>query len=132
MSTKVSIKKDRVIKALEATLKAKQNHKAEYEKAYKAYVKAQEAWDKKVRRLIKPSTKVTGIRVNYSNTEVTLDYAIVVPSSLLSERPDSPDRIPDYQIKNEVDEITSIIKMLEMAEDTTITASAYKNLAKYL
>jgi hypothetical protein len=132
MSTKVSIKKDKVIKALEATLKSKNNHKAEYDKAKKDYDKAEEAWQKKVRRLIKPSTKITAIRVHWNNNEVALDYAVKVPEALVNERPESPDRIPDYQIRSEVEEITSIIKMLEMAEDTVISASAYKNLAKYL
>lgn len=132
MTTKVTIKKDKVIKALRETLKAKQNHKADYEKASKAYEKATEAWEKKVRRLITSSTKVTGIRVGYNNKEITLDYAVTLPKALENERPESPERFQDWQIKQEVEEITSIIKMLDMAEDTTISASAYKNLAKYL
>lgn len=134
MTTKVTIKKDKVIKALQATLANLENHKGLYEKAQAKYEKDIKAYNDKVRKLIKPSTKIEDVSVwtSYSGKEATLTikYEVALPKGLTA--PESPDRKHDWQIKNETEEITSAIKMLEMCEDDKIGMSLYKTIAKYL
>lgn len=133
MSTKVTIKKDKVIKALKATLDNLENHKGAYQKAYDQYEKAQKAFEAKVKKLIKPSTKVEDVSVwthRDNTTTITLKYEITLPKGLVA--PEQPTHKNDWQINQEKEEISSAIKMLEMCEDDKIGMTLYKTIAKYL
>lgn len=103
------------------------------EKKHKADV---EAWKKKVIASIGKTTKPNEVSVTpqgygeYRN-HIKVELTYYLPEGKLAERPDS--RVPgEYSLKSRLSEIEQTLKLLELTDDETVSASVYRNLADLL
>lgn len=132
----VKLPKDKVIKTLQAKLK-------EYDKKRDAYpaLKAEqdrkhEAWKKSVLAAAKKNfanaidTSVSYSRYGQTTVQVSLTFTEAdIPKMLEQPSLDNPD---NYHFKEEYEDITQAIRLLQMSDDEYVSASTYKSIVRYL
>ena len=128
----VKIATAKVIKALEASLVSKKNAKVEYNTAKAKYEKDLKKWEADVAKLVKSTAKPEETNVNsgWRGTYATFHYKL--DEALVPERPEAPQSISDWQLKEQVEEIENAIRMLKMTDEEFISTSTYNNIAQYL
>jgi hypothetical protein len=136
-SINVKIATSKVIKALESALVSKQEYKETYKVEQEKYQKALAKWEKDVAGLVKSGTKPNQIRVSQKSHwretdgyEVTLSFD--VPFEKVTQKPEQPEVIHDYQLKQEIEEIENAIRILKMTDEETVSTSTYNSIARYL
>jgi len=134
MSVKVPTAK--VIVALEARLEKTKNERqttAEKEAKFQADLKV---WNEEIKAwaLSRVSTAVN-FRSNYRSWSNTINLDFDVPTTE-GNFPVEPQRDwenrNDWQIKEEVEEITNALSILKMTEEEFVNASTMKSISKYL
>lgn len=130
MSTKVRIKKDKVIEALSAKLKEKQDYPEVYKKAYAQYEKELEAFKKRVLALKKAKPDEIDFREWRGTTDLILTFKVELPKGL--KKPEQPESVNEWRLKEEISEIQQAIRMLELCEDDEVTSTLIKSFSQYL
>ena len=94
-----------------------------------------EAWQNKATKAAKTATpsEVSATQIHWGDeagkVKVTLTYFL--PVSKVGERPDAPDTF-GYAQRNVLEEIQQTIKLLELTDDESVSATTYKNLSQLL
>lgn len=102
----------------------------------KKYKSAVEAWEKKavasVPKTGKPARVETQI-VRYGEYEgfVKVEVIHYVPLAKIGDYPER-NAYSEYQLKQTFEELERTIKLLELTDDETVSASTYRNLADLL
>jgi hypothetical protein len=124
----IKVSRTGLIDALKKAIKTREAALAEQEKAHKEFEKAQKEYEDKVLAYI-TSGKATNPKlfVRYDG-EATV--TVELPAAL-KKGPKQKD-VRRYYSVHEIPEIKSAIALLELSEEDTISASAYKNVAQYL
>lgn len=136
MSSKlnVKIKKGLVLEALRKTLSAKLSAKENYAKEHAKWEKAHKAWQKAVAKKVGKSATPDSVEIrnyHYQEGKVRVEMTYLVKLDGLKE-PEAPERLNDWQLKEQVQEIENAIRMLEMCDDDVINTSTYKAISQYL
>jgi len=128
----VKIATDKVIKALETSLTNKKNAKTQYNTAKAKFEKDLEKWEKDVAKLVKSNAKPEEVNVTngWRGTYVTFQYKL--DESIVPERPEAPQSISDWQLKEQIEEIENAIRMLKMTDEEVVSTSTYNTIAQYL
>ena len=132
----VRISTAKVLDLLRTKAKETAKQLAELPAAEKKYEAAIEAWRKKVVASIGKTTKPHEVSVVTSTygeyrDHIKVELTYLVPKSKVAER---PERLlgNEYALKNNLSELEQTIKLLELTEDDTVSATAYRNLAELL
>jgi hypothetical protein len=136
-SINVKIATTKVIKALESALLAKQTYKETYKVEQEKYQKALAKWEKDVASLVKSGAKPNKVRVSQKSHwretdgyEVELSYDI--PFEKVAQKPEQPETIHDYQLRQEIEEIENAIRILKMTDEEVVSTSTYNSIARFL
>lgn len=131
----VKVPRVKVIKALEqALVKLETNYKNQ-NKEQKKYEDAHQKWEQQVIKLATAKfSKATNLRVNVRhNGNVNIDFDIPVDAVKLPEEPTKNYQfLPDWQYKDNKEEIENAIRVLKMCEDEVISTATYGSISKYL
>ena len=104
------------------------------EKKYKAAVAA---WEKKVVASVPKTAKpdkvdTTIIRYGELEGQIRVELTYYVPIAKVGDFPERGDIKSEYYLKQNLDELEKTIKLLELTDDETVSASVYRNLADLL
>jgi len=131
----VKVPRAKVIKALEqALVKLETNHKNQdaNEAKHKA---ALDRWQKQLIKLASAKfAKAENVRVNVRwNNTINIDFDL--PAGVI-KLPEEPSRdfevLPDWQYKDNKEEIENAIRVLKMCDDELISTATYGGITKYL
>jgi len=131
----VKVPRAKVIKALEqALVKLETNHKNQdaNEAKHKA---ALDRWQKQLIKLASAKfAKAENVRVNVRwNNTINIDFDL--PAGVI-KLPEEPSRdfevLPDWQYKDNNEEIENAIRVLKMCDDELISTATYGGITKYL
>jgi len=131
----VKVPRAKVIKALEqALVKLETNHKNQdaNEAKHKA---ALDRWQKQLIKLASAKfAKAENVRVNVRwNNSVNIDFDLPAGSIKLPEEPKKDfEVLPDWQYKDNKEEIENAIRVLKMCDDELISTATYGGITKYL
>lgn len=140
MSTvKVKVKVSVLIAHLEKALAEREARFKNQAKEQEKYEKAVEAYNLAVLKLIKAGKgKLSDAchnsyydRANKKN-EVQFSVTVLFPKSLLPKEPERPDTYHEHTFRCESEEIKQAIRVLNLTEDSLVSASTYNSVAKYL
>ena len=99
---------------------------------HKKQVEAWESKAAKVAKTAKPAeVSATEVRWGDDAGKVKVVISYILPANKVGERPESPDTF-GYLQRNLLEEIQQTIKLLELTDDESVSATAYKNLAQLL
>jgi hypothetical protein len=132
----VKISTSKIIDLLRKKASETSKQLAEIPVLEKKYKSAVEAWDKKaiasVPKTAKPSRVDTQI-IRYGEWEgfVKIEVTHYVPVAKIGDYPER-NAHSDYQLKQTLSELERTIKLLELTDDETVSASTYRNLAELL
>jgi hypothetical protein len=132
----VKISTSKIIDLLRKKASETSKKLAEIPALEKKHKSAVEAWDKKaiasVPKTAKPSRVDTQI-VRYGEWEgfVKIEITHYVPLAKIGDYPERT-AYSEYQLKNTLQELEQTIKLLELTDDDTVSASTYRNLAELL
>lgn len=136
-SINVKIATSKVIKALEVALKEKLEYKETYKAEKQKFDKALAKWEKDVAGLVKSNAKPTNVSVSYKHHwkpeegyEVRLNFD--VPFTDVPEKPEAPESMNDWQLKEQIEEIQNAIRILKMTDEEVVSTSTYNSIARYL
>lgn len=105
---------------------------AKLEADHKKQVEAWESKAAKAAKTTKPSeVSATEVRWGDGAGKVRVVITYLLPVGKVGERPESPDTF-GYAQRNLLEEIQQTIKLLELTDDESVSATAYKNLAQLL
>ena len=131
----VKVPRAKVIKALEqALVKLDTNYKSQEANEAK-YKTAQERWQKQVAKLATAKFgRAENVRVNVRwNNVVNIDFDLPAGAVKLPEEPKKDfEVIPDWQYKDNKEEIENAIRVLKMCDDELISTATYGGITKYL
>lgn len=133
MSVKVPTAK--VIAALEARL-VKTN--TEWETRGENEAKFQEelkSWEVKVKKwAMSRISDAENIRTNYRNwnQSVNMDFDLKADASFPAQPERDWEQRQEWQVKNEVEEITNALNILKMTDEEYVNASTMKSISQYL
>jgi len=131
----VKVPRVKVIKALEqALVKLETNHKNQDANEAK-YRLAQERWTKQVTKLATAKfAKAENLKVNARyNGAVNIDFDLPAGTVKLPEEPKRDyESMPDWQYKDNKEEIENAIRVLKMCDDELISTATYGGITKYL
>jgi hypothetical protein len=135
-SANVRIKTSKVLELLKKRVADLEALKKNSDKIQEAHRKAVKAWEDKVVKSISRTTKPDECSVNnrfYGSPKgkVKVELTYFVDEAKIGERPETPETWL-YSHANLLEEIKQVINLLELTDDETVSASAYKNLAKLL
>ena len=131
----VKVPRVKVIKALEqALIKLETNYKNQEanEAKHKAAV---DRWEKQVLKLATANFgKAKDVKVNVRwNNLVNIDFDLPVGAIKLPEEPKKDfEVLPDWQYKDNKEEIENAIRVLKMCDDELISTATYGGITKYL
>lgn len=124
----IKVSRTGLIDALKKAIKTRETALAQYDKEQKEFEKAQKEHEEKILAYVL-SGKASNPRlyVGY-NGEATV--TVDLPAALKK----GPKRksLSNYYSAHEMNEIRAAIALLELSDEDTISASAYKNVAQYL
>ena len=134
MSVKVPTAK--VIVALEARLEKTQADHALKEEREAQFQETLKKWEATLKDwAIARISKAERLRTNYRawNNTLNVDFDIKTLESDLPKMPerDFPQR-NDWEVKQEVEEITNALNILKMTEEEFVNASTMKSISQYL
>lgn len=100
------------------------------EKKYKADLAT---WRQKVvasiPKTLKPEkVSIDEIRYGENSGKVRIELTYVVPTNKVGKQPSYPNG-NEYALKSSLQELERTIKLLELTDDETVSASVYKNIA---
>ena len=131
----VKVPRAKVIKALEqALVKLETNYKSQEANEAKHNV-ALDRWQKQVAKLATTKFgKAENVRVNVRwNNVVNIDFDLPAGAVKLPEEPKKDfEVIPDWQYKDNKEEIENAIRVLKMCDDELISTATYGGITKYL
>ncbi len=131
----VKVPRAKVIKALEqALIKLETNYKNQ-DAEQKKYEAAHKKWEQQVTKLATAKfSKATNLRVNVRyNGNVNIDFDLSADVIKLPEEPTKNyEVVPDWQYKDNKEEIENAIRVLKMCEDELISTATYGSITKYL
>ena len=131
----VKVPRVKVIEALEQSLVKLENNYKNQEAEDKKYKLATDEWNKQVQNLVLPKiTKAENIRINIRyNDVINVDFDL--PAGVV-KLPVEPTRdyesIPDWQYKDNKEEIENALRVLNMCDDELISTATYGGITKYL
>ena len=135
----VKIKREVVIQRLEEALKERQDYPKKIKALKDKYDKEYEKWKKDILAIVKKcqiddeDNSIFYHSPSYNRQsfyEVRVTYK--VPRKLMVEQPKNPDDKGDWQIDQEVKEITENLRLLKLTDDTYINVSSYRAVSQYL
>lgn len=136
-SISVKIPTVKVIEALQISLNNKKAYKETYKAEKQKFDKALAKWEKDVAGLVKSTAKATNVRVSQKSHwrpeegyEVTMTFEVLHTD--VPEKPEAPESINDWQLKEQIEEIENAIRILKMTEEEVISTSTYNSVARYL
>lgn len=129
-TAKVKIKKEKVLEALRATLEAKKAYPENYKKALAQYEKEMTVFNNKVAALVK-GKKPTTIEYQEWREEGSVRLTFKIDLKGITE-PTRPQHWADWTLKGEITEIEQSIRLLEMCDDSDVSATLLKSFAQYL
>ena len=141
----VKIARTVLIDSLNKKLNTMHKDMQEYEKACKKYEQDKKEWEQKLASIAPSKGKLDDISFGYSwrnegsITRVSLTYEI--SKDKISKEPERPEK--PYPSSGhgrnytggydaQVDEIANAIRILELSDDDTVSASTYGAVSKYL
>jgi hypothetical protein len=131
----VKVPRVKVIEALEQSLvKLEIIHKNQEPEENK-YKLAFDEWNKQVQNLVLTQiTKAENIRVNVRyNDSVNVDFDLPAGVVNLPVEPQRDyEQIPDWQYKDNKEEIENALRVLNMCDDELISTATYGGITKYL
>ena len=131
----VKVPRAKVIKALEqALVKLETNYKNQEANQAKHKV-ALDRWEKQVIKLATAKfAKAQNVRVNVRwNDSINIDFDLPAGTFKVPEEPKKDfDFIPDWQYKDNKEEIENAIRLLKMCDDELISTATYGGITKYL
>jgi len=131
----VKVPRVKVIKALEqALVKLETNHKNQDANEAK-HQAALDRWQKQLIKLASAKfAKAENVRVNVRwNNSVNIDFDLPAGSIKLPEEPKKDfEVLPDWQYKDNKEEIENAIRVLKMCDDELISTATYGGITKYL
>lgn len=131
----VKVPRAKVIKALEqALVKLDTNYKSQEANQAK-HNAALDRWEKQVIKLAAAKfAKAENVRVNVRwNDSINIDFDLPAGTVKLPEGPKKDfEVIPDWQYKDNKEEIENAIRLLKMCDDELISTATYGGITKYL
>jgi hypothetical protein len=132
INVKVSTKK--VIDALQKALDERKAEQVAHKKADADYTKAKKDWESKIIDLIKSGkAKVSNISANRNWRLETEEASVTItlPASLSFPTNENALR-PEWQLKQEIDELENAIAVLKMTDEEYVSTTTYKGVAQYI
>lgn len=131
----VKVPRVKVIKALEKALAKLDNDYKNQEANNAKHKLAEERWQKQVLKLATNKfSAAENVRVHIrGNGSVNIDFDLPKDKIKLPEEPQREfPIIPDWQYKDNKEEIENAIRILKMCEDELISTATYGGISKYL
>lgn len=132
INVKVSTKK--VIDALQKALDERKAEQVAHKKADTDFTKAKKDWEAKVIDHIKSGkAKVSSISANRNWRSETEEASVTInlPASLVFPTNENTLR-PEWQLKQEIDELENAIAVLKMTDEEYVSTTTYKGVAQYI
>ena len=131
----VKVPRAKVIKALEqALVKLDTNYKSQEANQAK-HKSASDRWEKQVIKLAAAKfAKAENVRVNVRwNGSINIDFDLPAGTVKVPEEPKKDfEVIPDWQYRDNKEEIENAIRLLKMCDDELISTATYGGITKYL
>jgi len=135
-SISVNVATPKVIKALEGALAKLELDYTSQEANEAKYEKARKAWQKElVDYAVANIKKAENFRTNYRswNNQLNIDFDITVAEKELPKEPVKDfESISIYNYREQKEEISNAIRILQMTDEETVSTSTYQAVARYL
>lgn len=136
----VKIKTTLLIKALETALDQREKRWANQVKAQADHKKAMEVYNTSIHKLIKSgkgvimeASKAYSYRHDRESSKtVEFSATFEFPKGVVPKQPEAVEEYREHEYKNETQEISSSIRVLEMTDQEYVSASTYKSVTQYL
>ena len=131
----VKVPRAKVIKALEQALVKLETKYKNQDAEQKKYETAHKKWEQQVTKLATAKfSKAENLRVNVRyNGNVNIDFDISADAIKLPKEPTrNYEVVPDWQYRDNKEEIENAIRVLKMCEDELISTATYGSITKYL
>ena len=138
MSRQITVKvaTAKVIKALEGTLAKLEKDYTSQEANEAKYEKARKAWQKElVDYAVANIKKAENFRTNFRswNNQLNIDFDLTVSEKDLPKEPIKDfEQISIYNYREQKEEISNAIRILQMTDEETVSTSTYQAVARYL
>ena len=132
----VKIATPKVIKALEGALAKLELDYTSQEANEAKYEKARKAWQKElVDYAVANIKKAENFRTNFRswNNQLNIDFDLTVSEKDLPKEPIKDfEQISIYNYREQKEEISNAIRILQMTDEETVSTSTYQAVARYL
>jgi len=132
----VKVATTKVIKALETALAKLEADYSSQEANEAKYDKARKAWQKElVDYAVANITKAENFRTNYRswNNQLNIDFDLTVAEKELPKEPVKDfETISIYNYREQKEEISNAIRILQMTDEEVVSTSTYQAVARYL
>jgi len=132
----VKVATTKVIKALEGALAKLEADYSSQEANEAKYEKARKAWQKElVDYAVANITKAENFRTNYRswNNQLNIDFDLTVAEKELPKEPVKDfESISIYNYREQKEEISNAIRILQMTDEEVVSTSTYQAVARYL
>jgi hypothetical protein len=132
----VKVATPKVIKALEGALAKLEADYSSQEANEAKFEKARKAWQKElVDYAVANIKKAENFRTNYRswNNQLNIDFDLTVAEKELPKEPVKDfESISIYNYREQKEEISNAIRILQMTDEETVSTSTYQAVARYL